>query len=364
MMQHQFIQLVSVQFKEFFREPGILFWAMAFPILMAWGLGLAFTEKGALVKKVAVVSEVGKDNQQLQQFLSDAIPKPESEASIKTFDQGDLGQLTFEFHYLTMEEAIVGMKRGKMALILVEQPNELEYQFDPLNPEAQLTYLQLTDVLDGKTTASQGAVIKPMTQTGTRYIDFLIPGLMAMGIMMSSMWGVSYTMIDKRSKKLLRRMVATPMGKTYFLLSHLVSRIAISAVEATLLLVFSWLTFDIAIEGSFLGVILIFLSGNLAFTGLAILISTRTDVTQVGNGLINAVVMPMMIMSGIFFSYHNFPDWVIAVIQFFPLTVMADGFRSIFTEGAGLEQTVIPVVALTAFGLLCFGLGRRFFKWY
>ncbi len=209
-----------------------------------------------------------------------------------------------------------------------------------------------------------GENIEPLTLKGTRYIDFFIPGLIAMGIMMSSVWGLSYGIIERRSKKLLRRMIATPMKKSYFLITFMSVRTLMNFIEAILLFVFAHFAFGITIEGNLAALILIFIAGNIGFAGIAFLISSRTSNTEVGNGLINAVVTPMVVLSGIFFSYHNFPDWTIPFIKVLPLTLLADGIRSIFIEGAGYAQIIVPFFVLIAIGIITFGIGLKSFKWY
>jgi ABC-type multidrug transport system permease subunit len=206
--------------------------------------------------------------------------------------------------------------------------------------------------------------VKPLTVSGSRYIDFFIPGLIAMGIMMSGMWGLSYRIIEMRSQKLLRRMVATPMKKSHLLVAMIVVRTLMNFFEALLLFLFSFLVFDIRIQGNLLALLLIVLSGNIAFAGIAILISSRTARTETGNGLINVVVMPMMVLSGIFFSYHNFPDWAIPIIRKFPLTMLADGIRSVFIEGAGFREVALPFFLLMSIGTLFFSIGLKMFKWH
>lgn len=178
------------------------------------------------------------------------------------------------------------------------------------------------------------------------------------------MWGLSYGMIEKRSKKLLRRMVATPMKKSYFLISIMTVRMVMNFLEAVLLILFAWLVFDITIQGSIVALLAIFISGNIGFAGLAFLISSRTAKTEVGNGLINVIVMPMMIFSGIFFSYHNFPDRIIPFLQKLPLTLVADGMRSIFIEGAGFGEVAVSVAILLIGGTVSFALGLKMFRWH
>lgn len=251
-------------------------------------------------------------------------------------------------------------------MIIEDTPYSINYHFDPANSEAKTAY-QLVSKLpvygSSVYTANQ-AEIKPLTLTGTRYVDFLIPGLLGMGVMMACAWGISYTIIDRRSKKLLRRMVATPMKKSNFLLALITARFSMNVAEALLLFVFAWLYFGIKVQGSWPALIVIFLAGNIAFSGISILVSSHTANPEVGNGIINALVTPMMVVSGVFFSYHNFPEWTLPVIRNLPLTMMADSFRSIFNEGAGFAEVWKEALVLTTIGTVSFVIGMKLFKWY
>lgn len=357
-MHKQIVQLTLVQFKQFFREPGIIFWAIIFPILMAWGLGIAFTKKGELTKTIAVVSDVGYNA-----INSFAGPEYEEGLWQKKVGNEKLGFTNYKFMSVSWDEAVQMLKKGKTFLILRLTNNDIEYHFDPLNPDAQLSYLQLQPVLAGDKVETE-AVIKPMEQKGTRYIDFLVPGLVAMGIMMSCMWGISYNIIDKRIKKLLRRMVATPMRKRNYLGAQFISRLALGVIEAGLLILFAYLYFHIDIQGSIWAFLLMFLAGHVVFTGIAILVSSRAANTEIANGLINLVIMPMMVLSGIFFSYHNFPDWAVAVIKLLPLTMLSDQIRNVFIEGAGVADVMPYALILCGVGLVFYMAGMRIYKWY
>jgi len=370
----QLLQLISAHFKELIREPGVLFWGIVFPILMSLGLGVAFTQKTDVIRKVAVISNPVSGTDSLTKldsiFAFSAKERPvmlrdSFNYSIKIPDQ-QLGSTTFLFRKTGWEEALLLLKRGKVNLILAEKDRKIEYHFDPQNPDAQLSYIKLSGLLESSKihSTSGEAIIKPLTLTGTRYIDFLVPGMIAMGVMMSCMWGISYGIIDRRSKKLLRRMVATPMKKSYFLLSLITVRFGMNFIESGLLVLFAWLVFNISIQGNDAALLAIFMAGNFAFAGIAIFTSSYTANTEVGNGLINVVVMPMMVLSGVFFSYHNFPDWSIPVIQKLPLTVLADTIRSIFNEGAGASEIYIPFATLTVIGILFFSLGLKLFRWH
>jgi ABC-type multidrug transport system permease subunit len=359
-----FIQLIIIRFLEFVRQPGIIFWAIIFPVMMAWVLGVAFGKKGELEITIALVSDVKIENQELKDFLLAGNKNGRDNVYYKNLSNEKLGTTKYKFIPTTWDSAVVMVKQGKTNIIIKESADSLLYFFDPANSEAKLAYIMLATAIGEQDLIYDSGKIKPFTKTGTRYIDFLIPGLIAMGIMNSIMWGISYGLIDIRVKKLLRRMVATPMKKSSFLLSHFVARVMLSAIEALILLGFSYYFFEISIQGSIAALVVIFLAGNFAFAGIAILIASRVSDSRVGTGLINLIILPMTILSGIFFSYHNFPEGIIPVIKVLPLTMLADSTRAIFIEGAGFERVWSNVILLTSIGGIGFILGLRFYKWY
>jgi ABC-2 type transport system permease protein len=369
---NQLGQLIPTFFREIIREPGILFWGILFPILMSLGLGIAFTKKGDVIRKVAVISGPEMTaNKTVNGFLTEQCEKDTSGKKDDwqwkyVIKDEKLGNSVFLFYSMNWEEATKLLKRGTMNVLIASSGDSVEYHFDPMNSDAELTYLKLSSVIEnGELPEVHGnSEIRPLTVSGTRYIDFLVPGLITMGVMMSCMWGISYGIIEKRSKKLLRRLVATPMRKSHLLIALIAVRIVMNLVESLTLLIFALLVFKMRIQGDITALILIYLAGNIAFAGIAVFASSHTSSTEVGNGLINFVVMPMMVLSGIFFSYQNFPEWSLGVIRSLPLTMMTDGFRSIFNEGSGLSDVLKPILLLTAIGAVFFSAGLKIFKWH
>jgi ABC-2 type transport system permease protein len=345
-MNSSLYQLTLVHFKTFFREPAILFWAILFPIIMAWVLGVAFANKQETVRTVYVVSS--------------GTP-PENLSGEKVIGAETGNAFRIKFHNTTEEEALRAIKRGVISLYIQTTGDSIVYHFDPSNPDAQLTHLSLDRSISGDHT---NAHVEPLKTIGTRYIDFLIPGLIGLGIMNSCIWGIGWNLIETRMKKLLRRMVATPLRKSVFLGSHILTRIILGSIETILLLLFAFFYFKISITGSIAAFILLFLTGVFAFSGIGILIASRTDKSEVGNGLVNAVTLTMTILSGVFFNYHNFPDWTVPIIQVLPLTLLADGIRAIFVEAAGLREVLVPISILTLTGMVTTFVGLRIFKWY
>lgn len=372
----QLWQLTLALFHEIIREPGVLFWGILFPILMSLGLGLAFTKKADMVRKIAVISNSKNaggitSNETFTSFLNNKCETNNQDGTDDwrwkySINDSKLGNSVFLFYSMNRDEAIKLLKRGTINVILTGTKDSVEYLFDPMNSDAELTYLKLVPAIgrDSKARVNNDAEIKPLTVAGTRYIDFLVPGLITMGVMMSCMWGISYGIIEKRSKKLLRRLVATPMKKSHFLIALITVRILMNIVESVVLLIFAIIVFGVKIQGDLSSLVIIYLAGNVAFAGIAVFVSSNTSNTEVGNGLINFVVFPMMVLSGIFFSYQNFPDWSIGVIKYLPLTMLTDGVRSIFNEGAGYHEVVMPVLILLTIGIVLFSAGLKIFKWH
>jgi ABC-2 type transport system permease protein len=348
-MNKSLFQLILSNFRAFFREPAILFWAVFFPIIMAWVLGIAFSNKGESVRTVYVTGDARV---------------PELLTGEKVFGGETGNRMRIIFQKNSEEEAIRAIKRGLIVLYVEVDRDSLIYHFDPVNSDAQLTHLILERGLHANVDGGNKTSIEPLQTKGTRYIEFLVPGLIALGIMNSCIWGIGWSLIETRMKKLLRRMVATPMKKSVFLGSHLVTRIVLGGFETLLLMIFTRLYFGTEISGSIAAFIAIFLAGIVAFSGIAVLVASRTAKTEVANGLVNAVTLPMMILSGIFFNYHNFPDWAIPVIQALPLTLLADSIRAVFIEAAGFAEILKPLAILSITGLLSFAVGLRVFRWY
>lgn len=353
-MRSPLFQLIIIKIKSFIREPETIFWALIFPILISWVLGIAFTnskERSATVmvlnnsRNILLEKTTNSSNEIL---VGEDIKSP---VKIK-FLQGD------------SSDALRAIRKGEITLFVGENNGKIHYHFDPKNTEAQQIFLMLEREHNYSKDRISSTEVKALTSLGNRYIDFLIPGLIALGIMNSCLWGISYNLIDFRVKKLLRRLIATPMKKSDFLLATIITRVIVTSIEAFILFLFAYFYFSVPFTGSFAALVIVFLSGVIAFSGIGIIISARAKNSQVGNGIINAVALPMTILSGIFFNYHNFPEWAIKIIKVLPLTTLADSLRSTFLEGAGTSSIVFPSMLLLAEGLIFFYVGLKIFKWH
>jgi len=364
----QLSTLLVIHTKELIREPSVLFWGILFPVLMMIGLGLAFTQSSDMVRSIAVISSQDNDKPEnsIKEFLNNRTKRnSDGTYTLKVYDE-KLGNTTFNFRKTDWKDAIVLLKRGEISLVVENKNGGTRYNFDPSNADARLLYLNLSAIINKGVIeqAQKNSSVQLLTIKGTRYIDFFIPGLIAMGLLLSSSWGLGYNLIEKRSKKLLRRMIATPMRKSHFLISLITVRAAMNFVEAIILFVLAYFIFGVTIDGSLLALFIVLIAGNINFAGLSILTACRTANPEVGNGLISAITTPMMVLSGVFFSYHNFPDWAIGFIKSLPLTMLADATRSIFIEGAGTAEIILPSGILILTGTVFFYIGLKYFKWH
>jgi ABC-2 type transport system permease protein len=337
---HPLVQLTLVRFREFIREPEALFWVFAFPILLAAGLGIAFRNRPPDVLKIATVS-------------------PELAQSLR-------GEKLLDVQQLSVPAAEEALRTGKVAL-LVEPGRDVGvlYRYDDTNPEGR-TARMLADRAVQRATGLPDPIVSRdefMREPGSRYIDFLIPGLLGMNLMGSAIWGLGFSIVDARRKKLMKRLIATPMPRHYYLLSFLLSRLALLVIEVLALLGFGVLVFHLPVRGSLLDLAALCVLGSLSFSALGLLIASRARTIEAASGLMNFVMMPMWILSGVFFSAHRFPDLLQPVIKALPLTALIDALRANILQGVSFGQLAPQLGVLGAWLVVCFTLALKLFRW-
>jgi ABC-type multidrug transport system permease subunit len=241
----------------------------------------------------------------------------------------------------------------------------LNVTHDPTRPESRLARAVVDDLL--QRAAGRGDVLRAedqlVTEPGTRYVDFLVPGLVGMNIMSAGMWGVGWVIVEDRQKKLLRRMVATPMRRSHYLLAFVLVRLMFLVLEVPVLVGFAVVAFGVPLRGSLVALGAMAVLGALAFSGLGLLVASRAKNTQTASGLMNLVMMPMFVLSGVFFSADHFPRLVQPVVRALPLTALNDGLRAVMNEGAGLAALAPEAALLAGVAVASFGAALRIFRW-
>lgn len=338
-------QLLLARMKELGREPEVIFWVFVFPLLMAFGLGIAFRDHPAPLPPVAVVNAAG--SRQAAEWLS--------------------RQPGLPVDVVSAAQAREGFRLGKYSLIAVpgSDGRSFTYRYDPARPESAQARLEADNALQRGAGRRDPLATRSLTldEPGARYIDFLIPGLLGMNLMNSGMWGIGFALVEMRQRKLLKRFVATPMRRSDFLMALMSSRLLLMVVELVLLLGFGVLAFHVQVEGSVLAILLLSALGAICFGALGLLTASRAQKIESVSGLINLVMMPMWIFSGVFFSYERFPAILLPLIRLLPLTALNDMLRAIILQGAPLAAQTGRLLVLCGWGVVSFFLALRWFRW-
>lgn len=331
-----------MRIRSFLREPEALFWTFGFPILMAVGLGLAFREQPAEAAPIAV-----ERGSAAERFLPALRADPAVNAEL-----------------LPPEAAARALARGDVALVLAGR-ERLVFRYDPSRAETQAARLAADAAVQRAAGATRPIATAEdrLRQPGGRYIDWVIPGLIGLNLMSTGMWGIGFGLVTMRQKKQLKRLSATPMRRRDFLLAQILARAAFLLLEIPPVIVFAWLAFDVEISGSLLALAVVVLLGAFTFAGMGLLAASRARTIEGVSGILNVVMLPMFVFSGVFFSASRYPDAMQPFIQALPLTALNDALRLVYNDGAGLAAAAPELAILTAWTVAAFALALRAFRW-
>jgi ABC-type polysaccharide/polyol phosphate export permease len=338
--RHPLVQLTLLRFREFSREPEALFWTLVFPVLLTTGLGVAFRNQAPdQVRVAAVTAEVASALEREPLLLVDRLDAAAARGALRS---------------------------GRVVLVAEPGPDgRVIYRYDDTNPEGR-TARMLVD----RAVQVAGGRVDPVPidddivrEVGSRYIDFLVPGLVGMGIMSNAVWGLGFSIVDARRRKLMKRIIATPMRRRDYLVSFQAWRLLLLVFEVGVPVLFGVIVFGVPVRGSLAEMAIICLLGSLAFSALGLLLASRARTIEAVSGLMNVVMVPMWILSGVFFSSERFPDAVQPVIKALPLTALVDALRANMLRGETLAALTAPLSALAACLVVCFGTAMRIFRW-
>lgn len=341
-------ELTRTRILEFFREKEALFWTFGFPVLLALALGSAFRSAPPEKPRLAVLGEAAAVRR-VETLLG-------TEAHLES---------------LSEKEAEKSLGKGKLDLLVLARtdpaggPPRVTYRYDPTRGDSRYARL-VTDNLLQRAAGRRDALPageSPFTRPGSRYIDFLIPGLIGLNLMGSGMWGIGYAVVEARVNKLLKRYAATPMRRAHFLLAYILSRLVLLLPEMFALVGFGWLLFGVKVHGSLVDLAVVALATSFAFAGLGLLVAARPRTTEVVMGWMNLVMLPMWVFSGAFFSYVRFPESFHPFIRALPLTAANDAMRMIVNDGLPLTAAWSEMAVLAAWCAGGFLLALRWFRW-
>ena len=353
--ERSLVQLTLVRFREFIRQPEAVFWTFVFPILLAVGLGLAFRSRPPEKQHVAVVKS--SDRVRIDQVASVIL-----EQSLKA-DSGLIVEM------LDDTAAAHALRTAKVALVIapmVAEPGTLvQYRYDPARQEARTTRMIADRAIQNGGGREDPVRTADLTvaEKGSRYIDFVIPGLLGMNLMGSGIWGIGFAIVDSRGKRLLKRFMATPMSRAEYLLSFLLSRLFFLILEVVALLGFGHFAFGVPMRGPVVELGVICLLSALAFSAIGLLIASRAKTVEGVSGLMNLVMMPMWIFSGVFFSSSNFPNAVQPLIKILPLTAVNNALRANMLDGTQITALGLEMAVIVAWLVISFVASLKLFRW-
>jgi len=323
-----------------------VFWVFIFPVLMTFALGIAF--RNTAPDKTLVAIENDPTNTSVNELATVLGRSPEITASV-----------------LAPDEAAKALRSGKISIVVKPTNDSYSLRFDPTRPESRTAKLIVDDALQrakGRTDVVTTGEEK-VTEPGARYVDFLVPGLVGMNLMGSGLWGLGFTIVIARSRKLLKRFAATPMRRSHYLLSFMLSRLMFLALEVAAVVIFAWLAFGFTVRGSWLSLSLIILLGGFTFSGIGLLVAARPQTIEGVSGLMNFIMLPMWLLSGTFFSSERFPQVFQPFIKALPLTALNTLLRSVMNEGATLWSNWMNVGILLAWLVVSFVVALKIFRW-
>ena len=339
---HPLLELTRARLLEVVREPEALFWMFVFPVIMAVALGVAFPSRTTDAAIVGVVDRPG---------AADVI------AALRAVRELDV-------RVLTPPQVPQALRRASLQLVVEPGPPPV-YQYDPARAESRLARRIVDDALQRSAGRRDAwpARDEHVASAGSRYIDWLVPGLLGMTIMSTSLWGVGFSIVQARTRKLLKRFIATPMRRRDYLLAQILARMVFLIIEAGVLLAFGRFAFGVPMRGSWALVVVTIVVGALCFAGVGLLAASRARTVEGLSGLLNLVILPMWVLSGVFFASSNFPAVLQPIIQALPLTALNDALRAVTLEGASVREIASELALLGAWGLGTFGLALRVFRW-
>ncbi|WP_105170573.1 ABC transporter permease [Pseudoalteromonas sp. T1lg24] len=332
-MFKRFFAVLVARNLEFFRDRSALGWNLAFPILLVVGFAFIFKNDNPTLFKIGYVGD-------LQQH------------SISQYKH-------LEFiEYQDKSVAIEKLRQHKLDLLV---------SFDAkkywVNSSSANGYIAEKLLLAETTQATASFVKEAIEGQEIRYLDWVVPGILAMNMMFSCLYGVGYVIVRYRKNAVLKRLSATPLKPVEFLAAQIVSRLLIVVALTSAIFVACHLIFDFYLIGSMLWLLVLCVLGAFSLISLSLLIACRSESEEFTGGILNLVSWPMMMLSGVWFSLEGSPAFVQAISQVFPLTQMLIGARAVMLEGAGFVEIAPQLFILIGQSVVFLLLGALFFSW-
>lgn len=332
---------------EFFRDRAAFGWNFLFPFLLVVGFGLIFGQRPPVAYKIGVFPTA---TEQIQDAPAQLPPE---------FRRMQYLQFV---GFPTAANGLDRLRHHKIDLLIDLNAADNAYWVNDDSPKGYMAERLYNAALNPQA-GTQWGTRAPIAGRQIRYIEWLLPGILAMNMMFSALWGVGYVVVRYRKNGTLKRLKATPVTAFEYICAQMLSRIFL--LMFTFLVVWigcDWL-FPIQVEGSYVDLMLVFLLGSLCLTSMGLVLAARGTSEEFTTGVLNFISWPMMFLSEVWFSLEGAPQWIKSMAQIFPLTHLLSGARQIINDGATLWQITPELAVMGAMTLLFMGVGAALFKW-
>lgn len=332
------LAVVIARNREFYRDKAGLGWNIFMPFVIVFGFAFIFSGSDEKLYSVGILGNV------------DEIQKP----------------AFLELPYLRLVplgNKVSGIEKVRYHQLdlLLEFDGKTRYWVNSLSPKGQVAEKVLLQSFSKS--PPDDLVREAVSGRPVRYVDWLLPGVLAMNVMFSCLWGVGWVIVRYRKNGVLRRLRATPLTAMEFLTAQIISRLLVVISVTLLVFIGTNALLDFPMRGSYITLALVFLSGMVALISMGLIVAARVRSEELADGLLNLVSWPMMILCGVWFSLEGTNIWAQRVAEILPLTHMVDAARRVMLDGAGFIEVVPEISILLAIGIVLLTLSARTFRW-
>jgi len=332
---------------EFFRDRSAFGYNFLFPFLIVVGFGIIFGGKSYTEYKVGLFPAAADS----VETAAAALPEAFRQAPYLKF-----------IGFPTAAGGLHKLKHHKIDMLIKAGGPPYEYYISETSPRGYMLEQMFRASLVPPGSLPQ-LHKKQVQGSSIRYIDWLFPGILAMNMMFSALWGVGYVVVRYRKNGVLKRLKATPLTAFEYLAAQALSRIFLLMFTLVVVWVGCDLIFSFRVEGSYLNLLLVFFLGSLSLTALGLVLASRGTSEEFTTGILNFISWPMMFLSEVWFSLEGAPRWIRQLAQIFPLTHLLRAARKIMHDGAGLTDVALEITVLSLMTLVFLAAGAALFSW-
>ncbi len=342
----RFYSIFIARNKEYFRDRAAFGWNFLFPFLIILGFTVIFQNRGQSEYKIGIIPPKVSATQ------VDSLPV-------------EFGQLKLirRVEFNDRKTGFDKLKYHKIDLLVEKGSQPLHYWLNQSSPKGNIAESLLLRALYSPADHPGLAVKSFVNGPRIHYINWLFPGIIAMSMMFSALYGVGYTIVRYRKNGVLKRLQATPLTAFEYLAAQVVSRLFLILVNNFILYAGCSFIFKFKCAGSYLDLIFIFALGSICIISMSLLVAAKVSSEELANGILNLISWPMMFLSEVWFSLEGSGYWVKLISQFFPLKHITEAMRLIINEGVGLYDLRYHITVLTGMSIVFMVIGSLSFKW-